>query len=73
MVKRTIKEEDTNKMLRIMLRNQRKLMLAVASLNLNHGGTGSGYHADQLKGNVIEMEREWEWIARPSERIAPHE
>lgn len=39
----------SERMLRIVLRNQILLMNAVAVLHMNQGGSGSGYHAEELK------------------------
>lgn len=56
--------------LRTILRNQRLIMLGLANLVRDGGGPGSGYHADNLRQAIIDMEREHDWIAPPSQRIS---
>jgi hypothetical protein len=55
---------------RIVLRNQRYIMLALASRLQNAGGLGSGYHAERLTKRVKDMERIFDWIASPSEKLS---
>lgn len=54
---------------RIVLRNQRLMMLAISNLVRENTHIGNEYHANKLTERVKEMEREWEWIAAPSERL----
>lgn len=63
--------DPTNtEMLRIIVRNQRLMMLAITNI-IHNGpqGTGTGYHAEKLTKRVKDMERVWDWIASPGERI----
>lgn len=62
-------EKDLAKMLRISLRNQRRIMIALAARHKNAGGTGSEFHANKLRLAVIDMEQMWDWICLPYERI----
>lgn len=64
-----MEKEEFNQFERIVLRNQRYMMLAISAMFRNTGGVASGYHADKLIQRVTDMERAWEWIASPGERI----
>ena len=55
---------------KMILTNQRLIMLALSNRSRNAGGMGADYHADLLRDRVKEMEREFDWIALPSERIS---
>lgn len=55
---------------KIILRNQRWIMLALANISANQGGMCSGMYQEKLTQRVKEMERAFEWIATPGERIA---
>lgn len=61
--------EDFSKAERIIMRNQRLIMLALSCRLQNAGGIGSDYHAQALTKRVKDMERVFEWIASPSERL----
>ena len=63
------KEEDVTKMLRVILRNQRFMMLALSNLVRDNTSTGNVYHAEKLSDAVRRMEEHWEWLASPGERI----
>lgn len=54
---------------KMILRNQRYMMLAISTLLQNQGGTATGYHAEKLTARVKDMERAFDWIAAPSERL----
>jgi len=54
---------------KIIIRNQRYMMLALTCLLRNEGGMATGYHADKLTQRVQHMERIYDWIAAPSERL----
>jgi hypothetical protein len=60
---------DFNSAEKAILRNQRIMMLALANLVRENTKTGNEYHADLLTNRVKNMDRHWEWIASPSERI----
>lgn len=54
---------------KLILRNQRYMMLALSTLLQNNGGMMTGFHAVKLTDRVKEMERAFNWIASPSERL----
>ena len=54
---------------KMILRNQRYMMLAISTLLKNQGGKSTGYHAEKLTARVKDMERAFDWIAAPSERL----
>lgn len=54
---------------RVIIRNQRYMMLAISAMFRNAGGMGSDYHAETLTRRVKDMERAYEWIASPNERL----
>ena len=64
-----MEKDEFSQFERIVLRNQRYMMLAISAMFQNAGGVGSDYHANKLEKRVQDMERAWEWIASPSERI----
>ena len=63
------KEEDVAKMLRVILRNQRFMMIAMSNLVRDNTKICNVYHAEKLSTAVRQMEEHWEWIAAPSERL----
>ena len=61
---------EDNDLLRTILRNQRYIMLALSNVVRETTTVGCDYHANNLNGQVQEMEKAFKWIARPSERIS---
>lgn len=53
---------------RAILKNQRLIMLALANL-VREQSMGGEYMANLLRERVKDMERYWEWIAPPSQRL----
>lgn len=64
-----VAKEEFSRAERIIIRNQRYIMLALANLSANAGGTLAGHTNQTLHNRVREMERAWDWIASPSERL----
>lgn len=62
--------DEFNSAEKAILRNQRMMMLALANLVRENTKAGNEYRADKLSNRVKDMERHWEWIASPSERIS---
>ena len=56
-------------MLRRVLKNQRLMMLALSNLVRENTRAGNVYDAENLSDAVREMEKNWDWIAPPSQRI----
>lgn len=54
---------------RVIMRNQRLMMLALSNIVRETTKTGNEYHATKLTDRVKEMEANLDWIASPSERI----
>lgn len=54
---------------KLILRNQRYMMLALSTLLLNQNGMMTGYHSEKLTSRVKDMERAFDWIATQSERL----
>lgn len=54
---------------KIIIRNQRLIMLALANRCANEGGVGADACNSQLHARVRDMETSLDWIAAPSERI----
>lgn len=61
--------DEFNSAEKAILRNQRMMMLALSNLVRENTKVGNEYHADKLTARVRDMDRHWEWIAAPSERI----
>ena len=62
---------EIERMLRTLLRNQHKLMVAIADLSSADCATARKFHNKQLRAAVARMESTWDWIipeteARPS-------
>lgn len=62
--------DEFNSAEKAILKNQRMMMLALSNIVRQTTTTGNEYHADMLSNRVRDMERRWEWIAAPSERIS---
>ena len=63
--------DEDRKLLRIILRNQRLLMMAVASVVWETTSDGRDLHRDNLLDAVRKMEIAFDWIASPGERHRP--
>lgn len=61
--------DDFTKAERIIIRNQRLMMLALANLVRENTSSGNVYHAEKLRERIKLMEASLEWIAAPGERI----
>lgn len=53
---------------REILRNQRLIMRALLSVVDRHTST-----AEQLINRLVQMDRDWEFIASPEDRVIPYE
>jgi hypothetical protein len=54
---------------KIIIRNQRLIMLALLNLLRNQRGPLTEYNADKLRDRVVQLEQNYDWIAAPSERL----
>jgi hypothetical protein len=69
MTKNQPPKEEFSQFEKVVLRNQRYMMLAISTTIRNVGGMSSDYHANKLTDRVKQMEQAWDWIAGPSERL----
>lgn len=60
---------DKEIMLRDILRNQREIMLALMRICLIDTTEGRGASAVRLRERIIGMERKWDWLVPPSQRL----
>jgi hypothetical protein len=54
---------------KIIVRNQRLIMLTLSCMIQNAGGMASGYHGEKLRQRVIQLENNLDWLAAPGEKI----
>jgi hypothetical protein len=57
---------------RAILRNQRLIMLALVAMG-HEMKLGNSKHIGELRFRVGEMDRYWEFIAAPNDRLVPYD
>jgi hypothetical protein len=60
---------DSELMFRSILKNQRAIMLSLMRICLDGKFVGCGASADDLRSRLIDMDRNFEWVSPPSQKM----